>query len=521
VSLEPLRAYFEEVYPSRESSWGKWLFRRGQSRRLRLIREWLPDTAGLSILDAGCGDGETLAAALGGRPACIRLEDISARAIREASHRLTGGAGRLSAGVMDATMADAEGYDVVLAIGIFEYQADLAGAVATLLRRTEGVLIGTVSARHHPRNWLRKLWLLAHGVDLRLAGRSHVEGLARSFGLPCQVQRCRYDWFFRIEVEGGAERMTIQSGADAAGHPSAESAFVSRDDSQCALLRPAAAETRASAPGAPPAAAPPRHVFTVDLEDWYHGLLLDHGSRAREDRLLRGTVPLLRILAEHSVAATFFVLGPVARQHPGLVRRIAAAGHEIGCHGWSHNPLHAMEPARFASETCTATDVIADTVGQRPVSYRAAHFSITRRSLWALEVLASLGYRCDSSIFPVRGLRYGIPGSPIDPYTVDTPSGPIREVPLPVRSFLGMRVPVSGGAYLRLYPYFVTRANFLRVQREARQVVFYVHPWELDPGHPRLSLPWQIRFTRHANLASTAGKLRRLLADFRFGPIGS
>jgi len=203
VSREALRAYFDDVYPPRESRWGKWFFRSGEDRRLRLLREWLPDTAGLSILDAGCGDGETLAAALGGRPACIRLEDLSGRALGEASRRLAGGADRLSAAVADAIRAGAGGFDVVLAVGILEYQANLAEAAAALLGRADGVLIASVSARHHPRNWLRKLWLLAHGIDLRLAGRSRVEGLARSFGLPCQVKRCRYDWFFRIDVEGG------------------------------------------------------------------------------------------------------------------------------------------------------------------------------------------------------------------------------------------------------------------------------------------------------------------------------
>ena len=268
------------------------------------------------------------------------------------------------------------------------------------------------------------------------------------------------------------------------------------------------------------AAAPGPHAFTVDLEDWHHGLFLGECRARREDRLLRGVEPLVEMLAERSVRATFFVLGPVARAHPGLVRRIAEAGHEIACHGWSHDPVYAMTPARFADETRRATGAVAEACGVTPSTYRAAHFSVTRASLWALEVLASQGYACDSSIFPVRNWRYGIPGSPEEPYTIPTPSGPIREIPLPVRSFLGLRLPVSGGAYLRLYPYRLTRANFVHAQRRGRRVVFYVHPWELDPDHPRLPVPWRIGVTHYANLRSTRDKLRRLLREFSFGPLG-
>lgn len=263
------------------------------------------------------------------------------------------------------------------------------------------------------------------------------------------------------------------------------------------------------------------HAFTVDLEDWHHGLPPADGARAREDRLLHGVEPLLQMLADRSVRATFFVLGPVARAHPSLVRRIADEGHEIGCHGWSHDPLYAMTPARFADETRRATDAVAQVTGAAPSSYRAAYFSVTRSSLWALEVLASLGYARDSSIFPFRNWRYGIPGSPEEPYDVQTPSGPIREIPLPVRSLLGFRVPVTGGAYLRLYPYCLTRANLLHAERNARRVVFYVHPWELDPGHPRLPVPWRVGVTHYANLESTRAKLRRLLSEFSFGPLSA
>lgn len=263
-----------------------------------------------------------------------------------------------------------------------------------------------------------------------------------------------------------------------------------------------------------------RHAFTVDVEDWYHGIPVSAETRASaERRLERGLDLLLEILSGASVRGTFFVLGPVAREHPAAVRRIAAAGHEIGCHGWSHDPLYSLSRDVMREETVRARDAIQEVTGRRVDAYRAAYFSVTRASLWALEVLAELGFRYDSSVFPVRNWRYGIVGFDPRPQRIDTAAGPIFEVPLSVRRVLGRDIPVSGGAYFRIYPYAVTRNNFKSAERAGRPVVFYLHPWELDPGHPRVPFPWRPRATHYVNLAATAPRLRRLVRDFSFAPL--
>jgi polysaccharide deacetylase family protein (PEP-CTERM system associated) len=259
----------------------------------------------------------------------------------------------------------------------------------------------------------------------------------------------------------------------------------------------------------------------VDVEDWYQGIPVGAGVKAAaERRLERGLDKLLDLLEEHGTRGTFFVLGPVAKEQSDLVRRIAAAGHELGCHGWSHDLVYSMNPERFREETRRAQDALTDLVGKDVTAYRAAYFSITRRSFWALEVLVRLGFRCDSSIFPVRNWRYGIADFDPWPQKIDTPSGPIFEYPISVRKILGRNLPVSGGAYFRLYPYWVTRSNFRAAERMRRPALFYLHPWELDPDHPRVPFHWRARLTHYANLRSTEPKLRRLMREFRFTTLG-
>ncbi len=264
-----------------------------------------------------------------------------------------------------------------------------------------------------------------------------------------------------------------------------------------------------------------KHVFTVDVEDWYQGIPIDGQLEASAQRRLdHGLSRILDLLAEHGIRGTFFVLGPVAQENPQLVRRIAEGGHELGCHGWSHQLIYAMTPYQFREETRRAVDVITDLTGNAVEVYRAPYFSITRRSLWALEILADLGFHYDSSIYPVHNWRYGIPDWDPGLQRIDTPAGAIWELPISIRRVFGYNFPVSGGAYFRLYPYAVTHANFLAVERDGRPVVFYLHPWELDPEHPRIPFHWKAHFAHYANLRSTEPKLRRLLREFRFGALG-
>jgi polysaccharide deacetylase family protein (PEP-CTERM system associated) len=264
-----------------------------------------------------------------------------------------------------------------------------------------------------------------------------------------------------------------------------------------------------------------RHALTIDVEDWYDGIPIDADFKNSADRRLQtGLDVLLELLAKHGVRGTFFLLGPIAREYPAAVRQIAGAGHELGCHGWSHELLYTMTPARLREETMRARDAIEETTGKRVEAYRAAFFSITRQSYWALDVLAELGFRYDSSIFPVSNWRYGIPDFDPGPQRIDTPSGPILELPLSVRRVLGRNLPLSGGAYFRLYPYAISRANIRAAERAGRPVVFYLHPWELDPDHPRVQFHWKAWLTHYANLRSTRTKFERLLGEFAFGPLG-
>jgi polysaccharide deacetylase family protein (PEP-CTERM system associated) len=265
-----------------------------------------------------------------------------------------------------------------------------------------------------------------------------------------------------------------------------------------------------------------QHAFTVDVEDWYQGIPIARELLAgAESRLDRGLNCLLDVLAAHGVRGTFFVLGPVADRWPAAVRRIADEGHEIGCHGWSHDLLYTMTPQRFRDETLRARETLESLTGRAVRSYRAAYFSITRRSWWALETLAELGFQYDSSIFPVRNWRYGIPDFDSLPQRIETRSGPITEVPISVRRVFGQNMPIAGGAYFRIYPYRITRANLRWAERMQRPAVFYIHPWELDPDHPRVRFYWKARLTHYANLSSTRERLQRMLSEFRFGTLSN
>ncbi len=178
-----------------------------------------------------------------------------------------------------------------------------------------------------------------------------------------------------------------------------------------------------------------------------------------------------------------------------------------------------MSPQRYRDETKHALEVITNLTGKPITAYRAPYFSITQKSLWALEILTDLGFLYDSSIFPVQNWRYGIPNFDPRPQQIDTPAGPIYEMPLSVRQILGQNIPVGGGAYFRLYPYALTRSNLRAAEGEGHPVVFYIHPWELDPDHPPVPLTWKERLTHNINIHSTKLKLQRLLREFSFAPL--
>ncbi|MFA5786463.1 MAG: DUF3473 domain-containing protein [Actinomycetota bacterium] len=265
----------------------------------------------------------------------------------------------------------------------------------------------------------------------------------------------------------------------------------------------------------------PTHAFTVDLEEWFHGIELPRAEWPSSSRLDVGLDRLLALLDRHGVTATFFVLGAVAERFPQRVAELAALGHEIACHGHFHDFVYRLSPHEFREDIRRARDAIADASGVSPDGYRAPYFSITRESLWALEILAEEGFKYDSSIFPVRNDRYGIPGTPVKPYRHDLQGRDLREVPLTPLRMLGANVPFAGGAYLRILPWWTQVLAWRAATRRGMNVVAYVHPWELDPDHPRIPLRRRVAATHYARLALTEGRLERLLSTYDFGRIDS
>lgn len=237
-----------------------------------------------------------------------------------------------------------------------------------------------------------------------------------------------------------------------------------------------------------------------------------------EDRIEISGRRILDLLGEHGVRATFFVLGYVAERHPKLVRDLAAAGHEIGTHGYSHTLIYLQTPEVFRGEMRRAIDAVEDAAGRKVIGHRAPFFSVTNRSLWALDVLSEMGLLYDTSIFPVHNYRYGIESAPRRPYEIQAAGRTLREFPISTWRAFGQNIPIAGGAYFRILPYALTRAGLRSVQRGG-PCVFYLHPWELDPEHPRIPLPRRIAATHYFNLKSTAKRFRRLLRDFRFAPM--
>lgn len=266
------------------------------------------------------------------------------------------------------------------------------------------------------------------------------------------------------------------------------------------------------------------NALTVDVEEYFQVSGFEgHIPRSEwdqlESRVVEATQWVLDILGHAGVRGTFFVLGWVAERHPELVRAIHKDGHEIGSHGYEHRLIYEQTPRQFRSDVRLSREILQDILGEAVTAYRAPSFSITRESLWALDVLIEEGFAFDSSIYPTRHDRYGLPGAPLQPHCLHRPAGEIWEFPPPVWLVCGYPVPVGGGGYLRLYPYALTRGGLRAINAAGRPFAVYLHPWELDPDQPRFR-PGRLRAFRHyVNLGKTARRLTRLLRDFRFGPL--
>jgi polysaccharide deacetylase family protein (PEP-CTERM system associated) len=271
---------------------------------------------------------------------------------------------------------------------------------------------------------------------------------------------------------------------------------------------------------------PTEHFFTVDVEEHFQVSAFERVV-SRDDwpnlpgRLDRSIPTLLEHLARHRATGTFFVLGWVARHHPAIVREIARAGHEIASHGFWHRRVYATSAAQFRDDVRLSKTTLEDLVGKLVNGYRAPSFSIVSGCEWAFDVLLEEGFTYDSSVFPIRRKGYGYSGAPRDPYVIDRPAGSLREFPLATTRFWGTPFPAAGGGYLRHFPFWIIRRAFDEASARAAPATFYIHPWEIDPGQPRMPVGFLTRMRHYNGLSRTLGRVDTLLERFRFTSISA
>jgi len=260
----------------------------------------------------------------------------------------------------------------------------------------------------------------------------------------------------------------------------------------------------------------PLALLSVDVEDYFQvEAFADRVDRARwsdyPSRVESNTRHILDLFDEFRVKGTFFTLGWVAERFPTLVREIVDRGHEAACHSYWHRLVYKLSPDEFREDTRRAKGLIEDAAGAGVYGYRAPSFSVMKQSLWALDALAELGFRYDSSIFPIQHDVYGMPEAPRVPFRVDTEAGPVAEFPMTTFRWMGNRnVPIGGGGYLRIFPFWMTRFGVRKACQNGVPLITYLHPWEIDPGQPRLAGRLTSRLRHYTNLKHTAGRLRKL-----------
>jgi len=269
------------------------------------------------------------------------------------------------------------------------------------------------------------------------------------------------------------------------------------------------------------------NAMTVDVEDYFHvsgfaGIVREEDWPRFESRVEANTRKLLEIFAAHEVSATFFILGWIAERNGTVVKIIHEAGHEVACHGYAHKLVYESTPQEFRNDVTRAKNILEDLSGNPVLGYRAPSFSIVKSSLWALDILAEEGFRYDSSIFPIRHDRYGIPDAHRFPHAYRTRNGNrLIQFPISTLRVLGCNFPMGGGGYFRLLPYAATRRAVQGLNKtDRRPAIMYIHPWELDPSQPRIPGPVLGRFRHYVNLEKTERKLHRLLHDFSFQRLG-
>jgi len=265
----------------------------------------------------------------------------------------------------------------------------------------------------------------------------------------------------------------------------------------------------------------PAVVLSFDIEEHHRIEAATHLTHAAESKAMYGermevtTRRLLDQLAAAEATATFFIVGEIAVRHPKLVRDIAAAGHEIGSHSWDHRRIHRHTPDSFCGDLRRSIDTLQQVAGVPVLGYRAPTFSLTRATAWAVDLLAEAGLKYDSSIFPVRHDRYGVPDAPRVPFWLQRQRGKILELPpLTYRRF-GQNLPVAGGGYFRLFPLAFLRAGVNQLAKTGHPAVLYFHPWEFDLGQPKLPLGRMSRFRTYVGIGKSTARLESLLQRYR------
>jgi len=261
------------------------------------------------------------------------------------------------------------------------------------------------------------------------------------------------------------------------------------------------------------------HAITVDVEDWYQSTI--NPCAELSDRFIPSTHKVMEAFAEAGITGTFFVLGLAAEKAPELIKTIGKAGHEIQSHGYGHEEVYKLTEDQFRQDVLRAKGMLEDLVAAEVFCYRAPSFSVDERTPWALDVLAETGYRCDSSIFPIKTARYGVDGYPPEARIVTTERrNRIIEAPVACFDWLGKRRPVGGGGYFRLWPYWVIRKAWKQLDRLGRSGIVYMHPYEYDPGEMstfRQSVSLKQRIHQGLGRRGFARKVGRLLREFQFG----
>lgn len=268
------------------------------------------------------------------------------------------------------------------------------------------------------------------------------------------------------------------------------------------------------------------HFFTVDVEEYFQVKALESAVSRDQwlscpSRLARSIDALLHKLDRHSVRGTFFVLGWIAEHRPEVVLAISDAGHEIASHGFWHERVTALDPDAFREDVRSSKQILEDLTGAEVVGYRAPSFSIIPGWEWAFDVLLEEGYRYDSSLFPIRRRGYGYPDSPRIPHVIQRQAGRLAEFPLATTNFFRYPVPAAGGGYLRQFPLAIIRRAFREASEQGEPATFYIHPWEIDPGQPRLPVSALNRLRHYRGLADAMERIDLILEEFSFTTIAS